>query len=104
MSNQKFPKTDQQRDREIIIKWQYQTKKSCKTVNVVLRFVARNFKYKNERTDPPTLQIPIVRPHLEYEMQCWSPHFINVSPRHIDKIEKIQRRATKMIPEIRNHS
>ena len=32
--------------------------------------------------------------------QCWSPHL----RRDIDKMEKIQRRATKMIPEIRNHS
>ena len=33
-------------------------------------------------------------------MQFWSPNL----RRDIDKIEKIQRRATKNIPEIRNHS
>ena len=42
----------------------------------------------------------LVRPHLEHAMQFWSPNL----RRDIDKIEKIQRRATKMIPEIRNHS
>ena len=41
-----------------------------------------------------------VRPHLEHAVQFWSPHL----RQDIDKIEKIQRRATKMIPEIRNHS
>ena len=42
----------------------------------------------------------LVRPHLEHAVQFWSSYL----RRDIDKIEKIQRRATKMIPEIRNHS
>ena len=42
----------------------------------------------------------LVRQHLEHAVQFWSPYLI----RDIDKIEKIQRRATKMIPEIRNRS
>ena len=46
------------------------------------------------------MQIPIVSPHLEHAEQFWSPHL----RRDIDKIEKVQRTATKMIPEIRNHS
>ena len=52
MSNQQLPTTDQRRDRGIIItkdlKWQKQTEKSCKTANRVLRFIARNFRYKNK--------------------------------------------------------
>ena len=42
----------------------------------------------------------LARPHLEHAVRFWSP---NLS-RDIDKIETIQRRATKMISEIRNHS
>ena len=38
----------------------------------------------------------LVRPHLE----LWSPHL----QRGIIKIEKVQRKASKIIPEIRNHS
>ena len=103
MSNQQLPTTDQQQDLGIIItkdhKWQKQTEESCKTANRVLGFIARNFRYKNKE---PILQLykSLVCPHLEHAVQFWS------SPlrQDIDKMEKIQRRATKNIPEIRNHS
>ena len=42
----------------------------------------------------------LLRPHLEYAVQFWSPHL----QRDIIKIEKIKQKASKIIPEIRNHS
>ena len=101
MSNQQLPTTDQQRDQGITkdLKWQKQKEKSCKTANRVLGFITRNFRYKNKELILPLLK-SLVRPNLEHAVQFWSPHL----RRDIDKIEKIQRRATKMIPEIRNHS
>ena len=42
----------------------------------------------------------LVRPYLEHAVQLWSP----LLRPDIDKIEKMQRRATKRIPEIRNHT
>ena len=103
MSNQQLPTTDQQLDLRIIItkdlKWQKQTEKSYKTANRVLGFISRNFRYKKKESIFP-LYKSLVRPHLKHAVQFWSPYL----RRDIYKIEMIQRRATTMIPEIRNHS
>ena len=40
----------------------------------------------------------LVRPHLEYTVQVWSPHQIG----HIRLIDGVQRRFTKMIPELKS--
>ena len=103
MYNQQLSTTDQHQDLGITItidlKWQKQTEKSCKTANRVLGFIARNFRYKNKELILP-LYKSLVRLHLGHAVQFWSPYL----RQNIDKIEKIQRTATNIIPEIRNHS
>ena len=42
------------------------------------------------------IYLTFVRPHLEYCVQVWSPYLHC----EVDKIEKVQRRATKLVPSL----
>ena len=65
--------------------------------NQVLGMIRRNITYKDKSLIVP-LHKAIVRPHLEYCIQAWSPYL----RKDIDMFEKIQRRATKLIPGLRD--
>ena len=67
--------------------------------NQILGLNRRNITYKGNKLIIP-LYKAIVRPHLEYCIQAWRPY----RKKDIDTIERIQRRATKMIPELRDLS
>ena len=53
--------------------------------------------FKHESVILP-LYKSLVKPLLEYAVQCWSPHHA----KYIEILERVQRRATKMIPSLRN--
>ena len=65
--------------------------------NQVLGMIRRNITNKDESLIVP-LYKAIVRPHLEYCIQAWSPYL----RKDIDMLDKIQRRATKLIPGLRD--
>ena len=63
--------------------------------NQIIGMIRRNITYKEKSLIVP-LYKAIVRPHLEYCIQAWSPYLRK------DMLEKIQRRATKLIPGLRD--
>ena len=67
--------------------------------NQILGLIRRNITYKGKKLIIP-LYKAIVRPHLEYCIQAWRPY----RKKDIYTLEHIQRRATKMIPELRDLS
>ncbi|KAF2346656.1 Reverse transcriptase domain [Trinorchestia longiramus] len=93
----------QQRDIGVIVtenlKHDRQVEKIVKNASRIIGFTARNFEYKSKNIILPLYKAS-VRPHLEYAVQFWSPTL----RKNINKMEKIQRKATKMIPELRNLS
>ena len=53
-----------------------------------------------DRTTFKLLYTSLVRPHVEYANQVWSPYLV----KHIELIENVQRRATKLIPGLKDYS
>ena len=66
--------------------------KAVMTANRVLGMIKRTFSVRDKSI---ILQLykSLVRPHLEYGVQAWRPHF----RKDIDLWEGVQRRATKLI-------
>ena len=81
------------------LKFSKQCKEAAGKANRMLGFIKRNFSFKSKDIILP-LYNSLVRPHLEYAVQFWSPHY----EKDIAKLESVQRRATKMIPSLRNKS
>ena len=65
--------------------------------NKVLGCLKHTFKYMNKDIFL-MLYKSLVRPHLEYASCVWSPHL----KRDKDAIERVQRRATKLVPELKD--
>ena len=67
--------------------------------NQILGLIWRNIVYKEKELIIP-LYKTIVRPHLEYCIKAWRPY----RKKDIYMLERVQRRATKMIQKLRNIS
>ena len=72
---------------------------ASRKANTVLGFAARYFDYKTPEVIT-RLYTSLVKPHLEYVVQFWSPFY----QRDINKLESVQRRAMMLIPGIRGLS
>ena len=81
------------------LKWDEHIKNSLSKANQTIAWVSRNIICKTKEVMSMIYRC-IVRPHLEYCVQAWSP-----TPRHgnwdlILKIEKVQRKFTCLINDI----
>ena len=65
--------------------------------NQILGLIRRTIMYKEKQVIVP-LYKAMFRPHLEYCIQAWRSY----RKKDIDKLERIKRRAIKMIPELRD--
>ena len=72
-----------------------QVEKVVKKAYGMLAFIGRGIEFKNWQV---MLQLyrTLVRPHLEYSVQFWSPHY----QKDVEALEKLQKRFTRMLPRM----
>ena len=80
------------------LKFRDQAATTASRANRILGLIKHSFGHLDRRT-VPILCKTIVRPLLEYGNQVWGP--FNMADKKL--LERVQRRATKLIPEIRHH-
>lgn len=74
-----------------------QCTEAAKKATQALGFVKRTFSHF-DCSSFSTLYKTYVRPHMEFAVQAWNPYL----RKDIDCLEKIQHRATKLVPQLRN--
>ncbi|MCD9088845.1 hypothetical protein, partial [Stenotrophomonas sp. SY1] len=95
-------KENSEKDLGVIISNDLKSSKQCisasEKANKILGLITRSFDFKSPSLINK-LYKSLVRPHLEYAVSVWSPNLI----KDIDRLEKVQRRATKLIPNIKKY-
>ena len=90
-----------ERDLDVMInsklKWGDQIDKMILTANGVLASLKNSFKYWTP-ANFRKLYTTFVRPHLEYCTPAWNPSL----KKDISRLERVQRRATKIVPCLKN--
>ena len=74
--------------------WTNQVYHQSNKANKLLGFIRRSSKYIRKSSTRRTMYLALVRPHLGYATQVWSPQSIELMK---SIIERVQRRATKYI-------
>ena len=92
--------TEKERDLGVQVDNRLKFSAQCDTAvgkaNATLGMIKRTIVSRNHKTITK-LYKALVRPKLEYCIQAWRPYL----RKDIDKIERVQRRATKLISECR---
>ena len=76
-----------------------QVEKVVKKAYGMLVFIGRGIEFKNWQV---MLQLyrTLVRLHLEYSVQFWSPHY----QKDVEALERVQKRFTRMLPGVEGNS
>ena len=93
----------QERDLGVIItsdlKSSSQYLKSAATARKVIAMVRRTFR-NLDIADFRLTYKTYIRPHMEFCIQAWSPHFV----KDIDVLERVQKAATNLVPMLRKYN
>ena len=76
--------------------WNKQVNVQCAKASRLMRYVRRNTRLVKSITVRRSAYLTLVRSHLRYATQVWTPQSINL----IRKLEVVQRRATKYILDL----
>jgi hypothetical protein len=90
-------KTEQEKDLGVVVDshltFENHMIEKVNKANRIMGVIRRSYTYLDEKCFL-LLYKALVRPHLEYCNQIWRPHL----QKHINMIENVQRRATRLIP------
>jgi len=93
--------TEEEKDLGILftkdLKFSEHTAKAAKKANQMVGMVKRSFKYM-DKVSFSQIYKALIRSHLETGNRVWCP----ILKTDADHLEKVQRRATKLVPEIRD--
>ena len=93
--------TEVEKDLGVVISSDMKFSQQCieveKKAQKLLGYIRRQFQYRDKET-VLTLYNSLVRPHLEYAVQFWSPTL----RKDIERLERVQARATKLVSSIKN--
>ena len=100
LNGEKLQHATVQRDLGVLVhesqKLSLQVQQVIKKANGMLAFIARGMEYKSREVMLQLYRV-LVRPHLEYCVQFWSPYL----RKDVLALEGVQRRFTRLIPEMR---